>query len=72
MTLVFGKIDAYAASIEVMRVQIPLRALGCGNIKVLAEREALLPAGILVCHNPAVQGLRSDPTIAAALKAAMQ
>ena len=55
MTLVLGEVDADTAPIEVVRIQVPLRTLSCRNVKVLAEREALLPTCVFVRDDPAVR-----------------
>ena len=52
VTFVLSEVDADAAPIEVVCVQVPLCALSCRNVKVLAEGEPLLPASVLVCYDP--------------------
>ncbi len=57
VTFVFSKVNADAAPIEVMRIQVPLRALSCRDVEVLTESEAFLPTCVFVRDDPAVYWL---------------
>lgn len=50
--LVLGEIHPYMAPAQLVAIEVPLCALCCGHVKILAEAEALLPARVPVCHNP--------------------
>ena len=53
VTLVLGEVDANAAPIEVVRIQVSLRTLGCWDVEILAKSEAFLPTRVFVRDDPA-------------------
>ncbi len=65
VAFVFSEVNADAAPIEVVRIQVPLRTLSCRDVKILAEREAFLPTCVFVRDDPAVHrlGCRLEHTL---------